>query len=133
MFTPLPDAGVMPSAPDAVMRDGVESDVATATVPVKFTAEEMVCPLISPEVMVPEPKAREVPVIAPAPSVPVVERFSLPKDIAPLESVILPFASVRLPMVEPDAAVMVEVNLPVPATSSLYAGAVVPIPTLFVE
>ena len=46
-----------------------------------------------------------VEVIAPHPSVPVVERFSSPKLIAPLESVILPLPSVRLPTPEPVAAV----------------------------
>ena len=42
-------------------------------------------------------------------NVPVVVRFSLPKLIAPDESVIDPSASVRLPNVEPDAAVIVPV------------------------
>ena len=38
-------------------------------------------------------------------SVPVVLRFSLPNEIAPLESVMDPFASVRVPTAEPVAAV----------------------------
>ena len=37
----------------------------------------------------------------PLPSVPVVLRFSLPKLMAPLESVMLPLARVRLPIAEP--------------------------------
>ena len=42
---------------------------------------------------------------------PVVERFSLPNDIAPLESVILPLASVKLPIVEPVAVEIVLENV----------------------
>ena len=38
---------------------------------------------------------------------PVVRRFSSPKEIAPDESVILPFASVKFPILEPVAAVKV--------------------------
>ena len=42
-------------------------------------------------------------------SVPVVDKFSLPKEIEPPESVIEPLASVMLPIVEPVPAVMVPV------------------------
>ena len=57
-----------------------------------------------------------VEVIAPHPNVPVVDRFSLPKLIAPLESVILPSANVRFPTVEPLSAEIVDEKLPVPVT-----------------
>ena len=43
-------------------------------------------------------------VVAPAASVPVVDRFSFTNVIAPDESVMLPLANVRLPIVEPVAA-----------------------------
>ena len=52
-------------------------------------------------------------------NVPVVDRFSLPKLIAPLESVILPSANVRLPTVEPVAVEIVDEKLPVPVTVKL--------------
>ena len=42
-----------------------------------------------------------VTVCAPEARVPLVDKFSSPKDMEPPESVILPFASVRLPTVEP--------------------------------
>ena len=47
----------------------------------------------------------------PAVTVPVVVRFSLPKLMAPDESVIDPFASVRLPIVEPVALLIVPVDV----------------------
>ena len=53
---------------------------------------------IVPKVCVePEPVIL-VPVIAPAFNVPVVDKFSLPKEIAPLESVIEPFVNDKLPV-----------------------------------
>lgn len=55
----------MPKAPEAVIMEGVESEVATATVPVKLAELEMVCPFIKPEVMAPEPRFNEEPVAAP--------------------------------------------------------------------
>ena len=65
---------------------------------------------------------------------PVVVKFSLPKLMAPLESVIDPFASVRLPTVLPVANVaalvlvtLVAVN--VPFTCNVVDGSEVPIPT----
>ena len=53
---------------------------------------------------------------APEASVPVVERFSLSKVMAPLELVILPLARVRLPTVDPVAALIVDEKVPVPVT-----------------
>ena len=53
---------------------------------------------------------------APEASVPVVERFSSPKVMAPLLSVMLPLASVRLPADEAVAALIAPVKLPVPVT-----------------
>ena len=55
-------------------------------------------------------------------SVPVVVKFSLPKLMAPLESVIDPLASVRLPTVDPDgrpALVLAVKVLNVPAAAVL--------------
>ena len=52
-------------------------------------------------VMFPSLTSKEVTVVAPAPSVPDVVRFSFPKLIAPLVSIILPFDNVRLPIVVP--------------------------------
>ena len=46
-----------------------------------------------------------VAVNTPEANVPVVLRFSFPKEIAPDESVIDPFANVRLPIAEPVANV----------------------------
>ena len=60
-----PEAGVMPSAPEAVISDGVETEVATTSVPVKFAALEIVCELIKPEVIAPEERFSEEPVAAP--------------------------------------------------------------------
>ena len=51
--------------------------------------------------------------------VPVVEIFSSPKLIAPLESVIEPLAKVRLPIVEPVAALNVPVTAVLPVTSKV--------------
>jgi len=64
------------------------------------SVERIVLPEISivPNVCVaPEPVIL-VPVIAPPSIVPVVDKFSLPKDIAPLESVIEPFDNDILPV-----------------------------------
>ena len=52
-------------------------------------------------------------------NVPVVVKFSLPKDMAPDESVILPSASVKLPIVEPVAVDIVDEKVPVPVTVKL--------------
>ena len=57
------------------------------------------------------PIIKLVPVIAPALNVPDVLKFSLPKLIAPLESVMLPFAKVRFPIVDPDAVDIVDENV----------------------
>ena len=57
--------------------------------------------------------------ISPTVRVPFVVRFSSPNDIVPLELVILPSASVRSPIVEPVAALMVDEKVPVPVTSIL--------------
>ena len=51
--------------------------------------------------------------------VPVVEIFSSPKLIAPLESVIEPLAKVRLPIVEPVAALNVPVTAVLPVTPNV--------------
>ena len=64
-----------------------------------------VCPMVVPFIRT-SSISREPPDIKP-----VVVKFSLPKSIVPLESVILPLAKVRLPMVEPVAAVIVPVNV----------------------
>ena len=53
---------------------------------------------------------------APEARVPVVLRFSSPNDIAPLLSVMLPLASVRVPTVDPVAALIVDEKAPVPVT-----------------
>ena len=52
-------------------------------------------------------------------NVPVVLKFSSPNEIAPDESVILPFANVKFPILDPVAAVIVEVN--VDASSEVIA------------
>ena len=68
---------------------------AAATVPVKFAAEEIVWPLIRPEVIVLEPKARApLEVIAPEFMVPMLTRF-------PFTSILLvpPPAPVLMPVV----------------------------------
>ena len=49
---------------------------------------------------------------------PVVERFSFSKLIAPLLSVTLPFARVRVPIVDAVAALIAPVKLPAPVTVS---------------
>ena len=54
---------------------------------------------------VPDAVTFPVTVCAPLASVPLVDTFSSPKDIEPPESVIDPFARVRLPTVEPVASV----------------------------
>ena len=64
--------------------------VATARVPVKLASALMVCPLIAPEVMVPEPSPKEVPVIAPAmkdPSVLRVATSDLYRVVSPPKSI----------------------------------------------
>ena len=61
-------------------------------------------------VMFPSVTLNEVTVVAPAPKVPVVIRFSSPKLIAPLESVIEPFPRVRVPTFEPEIAVKIFPN-----------------------
>ena len=66
-----------------------------------------------------DPIVKLVPVIAPAPNVPEVDKFSLPKLIAPDESVIDPLAKVRFPIVDPVAAEIVLVN--VEASSAVKA------------
>ena len=112
----------------------VTDRLAEASVPevVRFSSPKEIAPLLSvilplASVRVPtvDPVAAEmveekapVPVTlrAPEASVPVVERFSSPNEIAPLLSVMLPFASVRLPILEFVAAVSVPVNTPAPFT-----------------
>ena len=97
-----------------------------ANVPVvdKFSSPKLIAPLLSviepsANVRVPivEPVAADkvelidaVPVIVALPeaNVPVVDKFSSPKLIAPLLSVIEPSANVRVPIVEPVAADKVE-------------------------
>ena len=73
-------------------------------------------------------------------SVPVVVKFSFPKDIAPDESVILPFSSVKVPICEPEAAVKTpQVTVPKPVIlllslrTTALLGAAVPfvIPSIF--
>ena len=67
---------------------------------------EILSRAISPTfVMLPSVTLNEVTVVAPAPRVPVVERFSFPKEIEPLESVIDPSERVRFPTAEPEASV----------------------------
>ena len=53
-------------------------------------------------VILPSVTLNEVTVVAPAPRVPVVDRFSSPKEIDPPESVIDPSARVRVPIEEPE-------------------------------
>ena len=56
----------------------------------------------------------EVKVATPEPSVPVVDKFSSPKEIAPPLSVMLPSANVKVPIVEPVANVATPApNVPV--------------------
>ena len=52
-------------------------------------------------VMFPSVTVRLVTVVAPAPKVPEVERFSFPKDIAPLVSVMLPSFITKAPVLSP--------------------------------
>ena len=52
-------------------------------------------------------------------TVPVVVKFSLSNEIAPDESVILPLANVKFPIVEPVAADTVDEKVPVPVTLKL--------------
>ena len=55
-------------------------------------------------------------VVAPKSAVPVVVKVSFPKSIAPPESVILPLAKVRLPIVVPVASVEATENVVALAT-----------------
>ena len=78
-----------------------------------------------------------MPVIAPAPKVPVVTKFSLPKPIAPEESVKLPAANVAVPaltvlsfsntesIVTPEAAVVSVIVLTVKASPAVI---ITPVP-----
>ena len=59
-------------------------------------------------------------------NVPVVDKFSFPNEIAPLLSVMLPFANVKLPIAEPVAAVNTPVTPRVPPTVALVPIATVP-------
>ena len=52
-------------------------------------------------------------------NVPVVLKFSLSNEIAPDESVILPLANVKFPIVEPVAVEIVDEKVPVPVTLKL--------------
>ena len=77
-------------APEVVIT-GVATEVATATVPVKFALDEMVWPFMSPLVMVPAPTLNDAPCIAPDevtdPAFHVVVPVTVPPDIAtPLAS-----------------------------------------------
>ena len=83
----------------------------------------------------PDVEVRFVTVVAPAANVPVVERFSFPNEIAPLESVIDPEARDRVPTEREDVAVSEEavrepVKYPSPSTERRDEGVVVPMPTL---
>ena len=72
-----------------------------------------------PSAKVKLPTAEPVASVAtPAPKVPVVLKFSLPKSIAPLESVMLPSSNVKVPTVEPVAAETVLEKDPVVAPES---------------
>ena len=63
-----------------------------------FPSAEILSREMSPTlVMLPSVTLNEVTVIAPAPRVPVVDRFSSPKEIDPPESVIEPSERVRFP------------------------------------
>ena len=62
-----------------------------------------------------------VTVKAPVAAVPVVLKASSPKLIAPLKSVMLPSAKVRLPTDEPDAAEIASEKVPVPVTLNEFA------------
>ena len=75
-------------------------------------------PIVEPVAALNVPEAVTVPVTvcAPLASVPVVVMFSLPKLIAPLESVIEPLARVRFPIVEPVAALNVPAIAVLPPT-----------------
>ena len=108
---------------------------ANVPVVVKFSSpneiapdESVILPFASVKSPIVEPVAAEtvdekvpVPVIFKLPdaNVPVVVKFSLPNEIAPDESVILPFANVKFPIVEPVAADIVDVN--VEASSAVIA------------
>ena len=67
-------------------------------------------------VVVPVTVKSPVIVVVPTESVPVVLIFSFPNEIAPLESVMLPLARVKLPIVDPVAALIVDEKAPVPVT-----------------
>ena len=90
--------------------------------------ESVILPLASVKFPIVDPVAAEtvdekvpVPVTLRLPdaNVPVVLKFSSPNVIAPDESVILPFANVKFPMVDPVAAETVDEKVPVPVTLKL--------------
>ena len=130
---PEPDAFKMRSELDAVVlislsvilifESNVKFDITTEPVPpgskrksafesVEITLSKILMLSIPtvPVIVVVPVTVKELKVDSPSTvSVPVVDKFSLPKEIEPPESVIEPFASVILPIVEPVAAVMVPV------------------------
>ena len=136
---------VEPDAEDVVLENEpvpvtVKAPVATVPVVLRASSPKLIAPLES--VMLPsakvklptvEPDAEDVvlenepvpvTVKAPVAAVPVVLKASFPKLIAPLESVMLPSAKVKLPTVEPDAEDVVLENEPVPVTVKAPVAAV---------
>ena len=90
--------------------------------------ESVILPLANVKFPIVEPVAAEIvdekvpdPVTFKLPdaTVPVVVKFSLSNEIAPDESVILPLANVKFPIVEPVAVAIVEEKVPVPVTLKL--------------
>ena len=78
-------------------------------------------PIVDPVAVdiVDENKPVPVTLKLPDANVPVVLKFSSSNEIEPRESVILPFANVKLPIVDPVAVDIVDENEPVPVTLKL--------------
>ena len=143
---PPPSAIVIASSPSVYSIKGVLIEVAKELDPVAVIAPDPIVPIVaiffepskttafdaaavpavipsiisnSASAITALPIVKPVAVTTPAPNVPEVDKFSFPKSIAPLLSVIEPLAKVKLPMVEPVAADIVLVK--VEASSAVKA------------
>ena len=94
-----------PVPPGSILISALESDEIILSLKFKLSMLTVPASETAPDTV------NAVTVVAPKFAVPVVEIFSSPKLILPPESVIDPFAKVRLPIVEPEPAVIVPVVL----------------------
>ena len=92
-----------PVPPGSILMSAFESDEMILSLKFKLSMFTVPANDTAPDTV------NAVTVVAPKFAVPVVDKFSFPKSIEPPESVIDPFASVRLPIVEPVPAVIVPV------------------------